>query len=65
MDQLPVTAIGFGSRTTHILAWEGTDEKSGIGVFKKATLHRTRLIARSALGLKPEVRTAFTADTRD
>ena len=36
----------------------------GIGIGLKATLHRTRLIARNALGLKPQVRTAFTANLR-
>ena len=34
-----------------------------IGIGLKATLHRTRLIARDALGLKPQVRTVFTANS--
>lgn len=36
----------------------------GFGIGLKATLRRTRLIVRNALGLKPQVRTAFTANSR-
>lgn len=48
------------------ISWRGRARTKipGTGIGLKATLHRTRLIARNALGLKPQVRTAFTANLR-